>query len=145
MTAKQHIASAAKQPRETQNTSPVDMEIFLEIAGNEERIPEMARRYTEQARELLEKLQKAITDGSTANVKRLAHKVGGSSAMCGMNAMVVLLRELERLGPERPMADAERAFARVEREFARITAYFASELETRNTPAALADIEETKS
>src|ERR1039457_7617410 len=100
MIAKQHIAPVAEHPREMQTSSPVDMEIFLEIAGNEERIPEMARRYTEQAREHLEKLQKAIAAGIAADVKSLAHKVGGSSAMCGMNALAVMLRELERMGHE---------------------------------------------
>jgi HPt (histidine-containing phosphotransfer) domain-containing protein len=145
MIAKQHIASAAEQPREPQNSSPVDMEIFLEIAGNEERMPEMAQRYSEQAREHLVKLQKAITAGIAADVKSLAHKVAGSSAMCGMNAMAVLLHELERMRHERQLADAARVFARVEREFARIEAFFANNLETTNAPAALAGIEETKS
>jgi HPt (histidine-containing phosphotransfer) domain-containing protein len=145
MIAKQQIAPAIEQPKRTENSSPVDMEIFLEIAGNEERIPEMARRYTEQAREHLEKLQKAIAAGIAADVKTLAHKVGGSSAMCGMNAMVVLLRELERMGYAGQLADAERVFARVEQEFARIKAFFVNNLETTNTPAALAGIEETKS
>jgi HPt (histidine-containing phosphotransfer) domain-containing protein len=145
MIAKQQIAPAIEQPKRTENSSPVDMEIFLEIAGNKERIPEMARRYTEQARELLEKLQKAIAAGIAADVKSLAHKVGGSSAMCGMNALAVLLRELERMGRESRWADAERVFARVEQEFARITAFFANNLETTNPPAPLAGIKETKS
>ena len=65
--------------------------------------------------------------------------------MCGMNAMVVLLRDLERMGHERQLANAERVFAQVEREFVRIKAFFANDLETTNTPAALAGIKETKS
>jgi HPt (histidine-containing phosphotransfer) domain-containing protein len=145
MIAKQQIAPAAEQPREIQNSSPVDMEIFLEISGNRERMPEMVRRYTEQACENLKNLQKAIIAGIAADVKSLAHKLAGSSAMCGMNGMAVLLRELERMGHERQLADATRVFARVEQEFARIKAFFASNLETTNTPAALAGIEETKS
>jgi hypothetical protein len=39
-------APAAEQPREIPDSSPVDMEIFLEIAGNKKRTPEMARRYS---------------------------------------------------------------------------------------------------
>jgi hypothetical protein len=65
--------------------------------------------------------------------------------MCGMNAMVVLLRELERMGYAGQLADADCVFARVEQEFARIKAFFADNLETTNIPAALAGIEETKS
>ena len=134
-----------EEPGETQDSSPVDMEIFMEIAGNQERIPEMARRYIEQAHEHLETLQEAITAGIAANVKNVAHKVLGSSAMCGMSALVVLLRELERMGHDHQLADAERVFARVEQEFARIKAFFASNLETTNTPAALAGIKGIKS
>jgi HPt (histidine-containing phosphotransfer) domain-containing protein len=145
MIAKQQIAPATEQPRETENSSPVDMEIFLEIAGNKERMPEMARRYTEQARDHLQKLQQAITAGIAADVKSLAHKIAGSSAMCGMNAMAVLLCELERTGHECQWADAARVFARVKQEFARIEGFFASTLKTTTTPAAPAGIEETKS
>ena len=65
--------------------------------------------------------------------------------MCGMNAMAVLLRDLERTGHERQLANAERVFAQVEQEFVRIKAFFANHLETANTPAALAGIKETKS
>jgi HPt (histidine-containing phosphotransfer) domain-containing protein len=143
MIARQHNAPAAEQLREPENSSPVDMEIFLEIAGNKERMPEMARRYSEQARDHLVKLQKAIVAGVAVDVKSLAHKIAGSSAMCGMNAMADLLREIERMGHERQWADAERVFARVEREFERIKAFFASNLKTTNTPAAPAGIEET--
>jgi HPt (histidine-containing phosphotransfer) domain-containing protein len=134
-----------EEPGGTQDLSPVDMEIFLEIAGNKERIPEMARRYTDQAREHLEILQEAITAGIAANVKSVAHKVIGSSAMCGMSAIVVLLRELERMGHDHQLADAERVFARVEQEFARIKAFFASNLNNANTPALLAGMKESKS
>ncbi|MGA2139044.1 MAG: Hpt domain-containing protein [Verrucomicrobiia bacterium] len=139
------IAAAAEPPKETQSPSPVDMEIFLEVAGKEERIPETAHRYTEQTREHLETLRKAITAGIAADVKSVAHKVAGSSAMCGMNAMVVLLRDLERTGHERQLANAGRVFAQVEQEFVRIKAFFANHLEATNTPAALAGIKETKS
>jgi HPt (histidine-containing phosphotransfer) domain-containing protein len=145
MIAKQQIAPAADESRETENSSPVDMEVFLEIAGNKERMPEMARRYTEQARDHFQKLQQAIVAGIAADVKSLAHKIAGSSAMCGMKTMAVLLRELERLGRERQWADAARVFAQVEQEFARIEGFFASNLKTTTTPAAPAGIKETKS
>ena len=139
------IATAAEPPQGTQSPSPVDMEIFLEVAGKEERIPETARRYTEQTREHLKTLQKAITAGIAADVKSVAHKVAGSSAMCGMYAMVILLRDLERMGHERQLANAERVFAQVEQEFVRTKAFFTNNLETTNPPAALAGIKGTKS
>jgi hypothetical protein len=79
--------------------------------------------------------QEAIAADVAANVKNVAHKVIGSSAMC----------ELERMGHDYQLADAERVFARVEQEFARIKAFFASNLETTNTPTALAGIKGIKS
>jgi HPt (histidine-containing phosphotransfer) domain-containing protein len=138
-------ALVVEPPKEAQDSPPVDMEIFLEVAGNQERIPEMARRYLEQAREHLDKLQQAITDGVAEDVKSLAHKLAGSSAMCGMNDLVVLLRELEGMGHERQLAVADRVLARVTQEFARIKAFFEHNPETTDTVATLAGIKEIKS
>jgi hypothetical protein len=39
------IAAAAEPSKGTQSPSPVDMQISLEVAGQEERIPETARRF----------------------------------------------------------------------------------------------------
>src|ERR1700690_742160 len=100
------IATVGHGTTETQDSSPVDMEVFLEIAGRVERIPEMARRYTAQAQENLRILQEAIMTCSAANVQSIAHQALGSSAMCGMNSMAVHLRELERMGHEQQLADA---------------------------------------
>jgi HPt (histidine-containing phosphotransfer) domain-containing protein len=138
-------ALVVEPPKETHGSLPVDMEIFLEVAGNKERIPEMARRYLDQAREHLDKLQQAITDGIAEDVKNLSHKLAGSSAMCGMSTMVGLLRELEEMGHERQLALAEQVFVRVTQEFARIEAFFEHNPETTNTVAALAGIKEIKS
>jgi HPt (histidine-containing phosphotransfer) domain-containing protein len=134
----------AEQPGKTPDSSPVDMEIFLEIAGSQERIPETASRYAEQVQEHLTSLQEAIAASIAVNVRTVAHEALGSSAMCGMNSVVIQLRELERMGYEDQLADAERVFVRVKQEFARIQAFFASNLETTNPPATLAGIEGIK-
>jgi HPt (histidine-containing phosphotransfer) domain-containing protein len=60
-------------------------------------------------------LEAAIAGGSAEDVRQIAHRCAGSSASCGMLGVVPPLRDLERLGKERRLADAPRAFAELER------------------------------
>ena len=54
--------------------------------------------FLDQAAELMPRLADAVTDGSASEVNVVAHKLTGSSASCGMAAMVTALRELEQMG-----------------------------------------------
>jgi len=108
----------------TDLSSPVDMEIFLEIAGTEERVPDMASRYIGQTREQLAKLKDAVQRSAAVEVKRIAHSAAGSSAMCGMAEMVTRLRALERMGHDGQLADAADAFAQLAKEFERVEHFF---------------------
>ncbi|HUI05907.1 MAG TPA: ATP-binding protein [Verrucomicrobiae bacterium] len=103
---------------------PVDMEVFAEVAGEgERRKRELADRYLLQAGNQLAQLDGAIQAGTAGEVKRIAHSVAGSSAMCGMVGLVPLLRELERMGHENNLTEATGAYARVQEEFERIKEY----------------------
>jgi HPt (histidine-containing phosphotransfer) domain-containing protein len=68
------------------------------------------------------------------DVKHIAHSAAGSSAMCGMNHMVGLLRELERMGSTGRLAEAPRAFAQVQEEFTRTGQFLDAYLETATKP-----------
>ena len=56
--------------------------------------------YLTKADELLKDLQAAIEVGAAEEVKRLAHRLAGSSVVCGVTAMVQPLRALEQRGRE---------------------------------------------
>ena len=101
------------------------------MAGNDAlRLQELSERYLWQTTEQFAKLRDAIATGAAPDVKRIAHGAAGSSAMCGMNPMVTLLRELERMGQTGRLADAPRVYAGVKAEFARIDQCFHDHRET---------------
>ena len=109
----------------------VDWEIFNELAGHDAtRLQELSERYLQQTTGQFTKLRDAIATGDAPDVKRIAHSAAGSSAMCGMNPMVALLRELEQMGQLGQLADAPGMYARVQDELARIAQLFRDHVET---------------
>ena len=81
---------------------PVDLaHLFEAVGGMEEEARALVAIYAEQANELFERLNGAVTVLATAEIEHVAHKLAGSSASCGFTALVAPLRELEhaaRLG-----------------------------------------------
>jgi len=67
--------------------------------------------YLTKADELLKDLQAAIEAGAAEDVKRLAHRLAGSSVVCGVTAMVQPLRALEQRGREGQLSDADQLLA----------------------------------
>jgi PAS domain S-box-containing protein len=103
--------------REGAESSPlVDLE-RLEAAANEDPIilQELVDLYFAQARDLMNGLRAAINSGSAKDVDHFAHKLVGASLACGMSAMVLPLRELEKRGKEGHLSDAESLFDRASR------------------------------
>ena len=68
--------------------------------GNEEMFRTISADYLTQAEEILAEISDAIRENDSIAVTRLAHKLAGSSATCGMNALTSTLRELENNPPE---------------------------------------------
>ncbi|HXI82650.1 MAG TPA: ATP-binding protein [Verrucomicrobiae bacterium] len=119
-------------PHRSQVDPPsVDLETFMEIAGNDEqRLRELADRYLRQTTEQLARLREAIATGTAPDIKRIAHSAAGSSAMCGMKPLVGLLRELERMGQAGQLADTPRVYGQVTEEFSRIEHFLREHSET---------------
>jgi CheY-like chemotaxis protein len=93
---------------------PVDVEQLNEVLGsNPEQVHELTTFYLAQADELLRSLRAAIEAGVPAEVGHIAHKLVGSSATCGMRAVVSPLRELERLGSAGQLSGADQLAAQV--------------------------------
>ena len=78
---------------------------------------DLLKLYFSQMGEHLVKLNAAILAESPGEVRQIAHRCAGSSASCGMLALVPLLRDLERLGHEGGLDDAPPIFAELERKF----------------------------
>ena len=103
-------------PEATRGNDLVDLE-RLEAAANEDpaMLQELVELYFAQAKDLMNGLRGAITAGSAKDVDHFAHKLVGASLACGMSAMVLPLRELERQGKEGRLTNAEALFAQTSR------------------------------
>jgi PAS domain S-box-containing protein len=131
------LAGAARQFEGHSSSLPVNLDIFRELAGNDtSHEKELEERYIRQTSEQIAKLRGAIAAGAAPEIKRIAHSATGSSAMCGMNPMVALLRKLESMGHTGQLAGAPQVYAEVEDEFARIEQFFRARSETANKPWA---------
>ncbi|MGA3180962.1 MAG: response regulator [Verrucomicrobiota bacterium] len=103
-------------PDVTSDNDLVDLE-RLEAAANEDpgMLQELVDLYFAQAKDLMNGLRGAITAGSAKDVDHFAHKLVGASLACGMSAMVLPLRALERQGKEGHLTNAEALFAQASR------------------------------
>jgi len=100
----------------TDSQALVDLEC-LEAAANDDpkMLQELVDLYFAQAKDLMNGLRAAINSGSAKDVDHFAHKLVGASLACGMSAIVLPLRELEKRGKEGRLGDAEALFDRATR------------------------------
>ena len=83
----------------TQNEAKLDLELLEEMAGlGIEDLRELIDAYLEQATEGMQKICSAIDAKNADEVADLAHRLAGSSAVCGMTSAMNMLRMLEQSG-----------------------------------------------
>ena len=78
----------------------VDFARLREVTGDDEQLQrDITDQYLAQAEQILVEIEAAIEDEDQVRVSQLAHKLAGSSAMCGMEAILASLESLESLQP----------------------------------------------
>ena len=107
-------------------SSPVDMVRLHEAMGDE--LFEILDIYLVQMSENLEKLTEAIETGNAGELNLIAHNCAGTSANCGMVAVVQPLRELEQMGREGSLAGAASLGRQVVSEFQRVKVFLLENL-----------------
>jgi PAS domain S-box-containing protein len=105
---------------------PVDISRLHDAMGDE--VTEILDIYLRQTTENLAKLKTAIADGNAAEVNLIAHNCAGTSANCGMMALVAPLRELERMSRDGSLAGAEILGQQVVNEFQRVQVFLRDNL-----------------
>jgi PAS domain S-box-containing protein len=105
---------------------PVDLERMHEAMGDE--VTDIVELYLAQMSENLAKLDTAVESGDSEAVCLIAHNCVGTSANCGMDALVPPMRELEAIGREGRLAEAQPVIAEARTQFERITLFLRAEL-----------------
>ena len=99
----------------------VDMKWLNEICGdNPETTRDFAKEYLSHADELMAGIKSAMQDGSADNVKRLTHKLVGSSLTSGFKGAVPALRKLEAQAKEGQLTNADQLIAEIDGQFERV-------------------------
>ena len=100
---------AANPPGETL----VDVERLEEIGGGDDaQLRDLLELFFTEADKLMRDLGAAVRVASPREVNRLAHKLCGASATCGMVSLVVPLREMERQAGQGQLAEAGELLSR---------------------------------
>jgi CheY-like chemotaxis protein len=102
----------------TGEEAPVDLNRLREFSdGDMEGLREMATLYLTQTAQQLELIEAAVQTGSAEEVRRLAHSSLGASAACGIRRLPSILRELERQGMEKNLANSSALVHQARQEF----------------------------
>jgi len=109
---------------------PVDVKRLSHAVGDEPKErAEILDIYLTQMVRSLDKLEVAIEAGDATEIDLIAHNCAGTSANCGMVALVAPLRKLEQMGRENQLKGAAVLTAEIIREFQRVQLFLAETLE----------------
>jgi CheY-like chemotaxis protein len=112
------------EPVSTATVAPVDVARMRDALGDEPReFAEILELYLDGMVANLAKLDDALGLGDRDAIQALAHTCAGTSANCGMNAVLAPLRDLENNARAGHSSGVTSAFVRTKEEFARIQAF----------------------
>ncbi|MEO8428323.1 MAG: response regulator, partial [Verrucomicrobiota bacterium] len=117
------VSEVLDPPPEPRNgaETPVDLERLIEVTlENPDKLRRLVKTYLKSSDEMILSLEQAIQRGAIKEIRRLAHKWGGSSSTCGMIAVVPLLGQLERMGEADYLIRAIELHAETSKQLARV-------------------------
>jgi two-component system sensor histidine kinase/response regulator len=118
------IAEAINTVTAAADTSPVDMERLREALGDDsDTVSKILTLYLNDMSKSLDQMEIALKSSDHAEIESIAHSCAGASAICGMTAVVALLRELETAGRTHNLTNAAGTLAEAKKEFKRVQTY----------------------
>ncbi len=100
---------------------PVDLVRMHEAMGDDpQEFSEILEVYLSQMSDNLEKLETAVLKQDYREVELIAHNCCGTSANCGITAVVAPLRELETAAREQRLTGANKLLSEIKLSFERI-------------------------
>jgi len=124
-----HKQLTVQNSNEAADSLPVDLEQLYQALGDDPaEVHEILDLYLAQIPQSLEKLSTAISSGNAKEVDQIAHNCAGTSATCGMLALVRPFRELERAGREFNLEQAGPILDLARTEFSRVAEFLEAHL-----------------
>jgi PAS domain S-box-containing protein len=111
-------SQARRQEPERGGADPVldKEELLKRVEGDEALLQELAGEFLEDCPQLLAEVQQAVASGDAANLERAAHKLKGVTGTFAAKAAAGAALELEKLGRQTDLSQAETAYAALEKE-----------------------------
>ena len=104
--------------------SPIDFTRFHQVLGNtRDEYSEILAEYFNQMNKSLQRLEAAVTTHDHREIEMISHRCVGTSATCGMTAVVAPLRELESAGRSGCLDEARPLFEKARAGFEIICAF----------------------
>ncbi len=101
----------------------VDLGYLLEVSDNDrDYLEALVALYLQQTSIELGRLEAAVSALSSSEVERIAHLCCGTSATCGVLSIMPAFRELERMGQNGRLEDAQRPLAEAQSTFREVEA-----------------------
>lgn len=111
-------------PATRKDLLPIDVTRFHQVLGHtKDEYSEILAEYFNQMNDSLQRLDAAVSTHDHREVEMIAHRCVGTSATCGMTAVVTPLRELESAGRSGCLDDARPLFEKVKAGFESIYAF----------------------
>jgi HPt (histidine-containing phosphotransfer) domain-containing protein len=97
---------------------------LLEMADDDPvQLRELVGMYVKESTDVMRNLKVSVQAGDWDQTERLAHRLGGTSAVCGMIPIVRPLRDLEMTAKAGHRSFNEMLLVEASREHARVTEY----------------------
>ncbi len=116
-----NLGAAENPESEASSENLIDFDSLREVTSDDpQMLSQIINLYLQQTREQLDDLALAVEVKNSREIHQIAHKCLGSSATCGMSGMIEPLTELETMGREGEIENAEQQLACLKQVYSRL-------------------------
>ena len=102
-------------------------------SGKLDSLRRLIEKYLKDAGQMMEELSEAVREQKPDEIRRCAHKLGGTSATCGIKGMVAILQELEKNGKMGNASGCRALFTEAIAKFEQVQKFLAEHLQKMTT------------
>ena len=127
-----HQTADVQQDR---NTAPIVLDQTalaairaLQRPGQSDLLERVITQYMDSSPEIVDRIRRAVSENNSADLRAAAHRLKSSSAQLGATAVASDCRELEMMGANQALEQADEAFKNLEQHYAEACAAFQAEI-----------------